>query len=144
MSKPAATTCAVRAGIETDTQHAAIVPPLYLSSNYSFEALGCKRAYDYSRSGNPTRDRLATALAELEGGAGAVVTASGMAAVAVVLELVPQGGQVIASHDCYGGTWRLLDAWARKGRFSVRFINPSDPAMLFGLVGTEATAQVAA
>ncbi|HEN46959.1 MAG TPA: cystathionine gamma-synthase [Mizugakiibacter sp.] len=134
MSKPSSITCAVRAGIETDTQHGAIVPPLHLSTNYSFEALGRKRAYDYSRSGNPTRDLLAKALAELEGGAGAVVTASGMAAVAVVLELVPQGGQVIASHDCYGGTWRLLDAWARKGRFSVRFANLSDPAVLSGLV----------
>jgi cystathionine gamma-synthase len=123
-------TRAVRAGIESDTQHGAIVPPLHLSTNYSFEGFGQKRAYDYSRSGNPTRDQLAEALAELEQGAGAVVTASGMAAVALVLELVPAGGRVLAAHDCYGGSWRLLDAWAGKGRFQVDFADLTDPAAL--------------
>ena len=67
-------TRAVRASIESDTQHGAVVPPLHLSSNYAFESLGEPRQYDYTRSGNPTRDALANALAELEGGAGAVVT----------------------------------------------------------------------
>jgi cystathionine gamma-synthase len=122
----AASTRAVRAGIESDTQHGAVVPALHLSTNYSFTGLGGKRAYDYSRSGNPTRDLLGNALAELEQGAGAVITASGMAAVALALELVPAGATVLAAHDCYGGTWRLLDAWAKKGRFSVRFIDLTD------------------
>jgi cystathionine gamma-synthase len=129
--KPAApATRAVRAGIETDTQHGAVVPALHLSTNYSFEGFGRKRAYDYSRSGNPTRDLLAEALAELEQGVGAVVTASGMAAVALALELVPVGALVLAAHDCYGGTWRLLDAWAKKGRFRVKFIDLTDNAAL--------------
>ncbi len=123
-------TRAVRAGIESDTQHGAVVPPLHLSTNYTFEGFGRKRRYDYSRSGNPTRDQLGAALADLEEGAGAVVTASGMAAVALVLELVPAGGLVLAAHDCYGGTWRLLDAWAKKGRFRVVFADLSDPAKL--------------
>lgn len=122
----AASTRAVRAGIESDTQHGAVVPPLHLSTNYSFTGLGGKRAYDYSRSGNPTRDLLGNALAELEQGAGAVVTASGMAAVALALELVPAGSTILAAHDCYGGTWRLLDAWAKKGRFNVRFVDLTD------------------
>jgi len=122
----ASSTRAVRAGIESDTQHGAVVPALHLSTNYSFTGLGGKRAYDYSRSGNPTRDLLGNALAELEQGAGAVITASGMAAVALALELVPAGAIVLAAHDCYGGTWRLLDAWAKKGRFSVRFIDLTD------------------
>jgi len=126
----AAQTRAVRAGIESDTQHGAVVPPLHLSTNYTFEGFGRKRAYDYSRSGNPTRDQLADALADLEGGAGAVVTASGMAAVALALELVPHGGLVVAAHDCYGGTWRLLDAWAKKGRFRVAFADLTDPVKL--------------
>jgi cystathionine gamma-synthase len=130
MSDLTATTRAVRAGIESDTQHGAVVPALHLSTNYTFAGFGQKRAYDYSRSGNPTRDLLGNALAELELGAGAVVTASGMAAVALVLELVPAGATVIAAHDCYGGTWRLLDAWQKKGRFQVRFVNLTDPLAL--------------
>jgi cystathionine gamma-synthase len=120
----------VRAGIETDHQHGAVVPPLHLSTNYSFAGFNEKREYDYSRSGNPTRDLLADALADLERGAEAVVTASGMAAVALALELVPAGGKVLAAHDCYGGTWRLLDAWAKKGRFEVHFADLTDPSAL--------------
>jgi cystathionine gamma-synthase len=130
MSESAPCTRAVRAGIETDTQHGAIVPPLHLSTNYSFDGLGGKRPYDYSRSGNPTRDLLGQALAELELGAGAVITASGMAAVALALELVPAGGLVLAAHDCYGGTWRLLDAWAKKGRFRLAFVDLTDRVAL--------------
>ena len=123
-------TRAVRAGIESDLHHGAVVPALHLSTNYTFAAFNKKRRYDYSRSGNPTRDLLAEALAELEEGAGAIVTASGMAAVAVVLELVPAGGLVLAAHDCYGGTWRLFDAWAKKGRFRVIFADLTHPAKL--------------
>lgn len=123
-------TRAVRAGIESDTQYGAVVPPLHLSTNFSFEGLGGKRTYDYSRSGNPTRDLLGNALAELEQGAGAVVTSSGMSAVALALELVPAGSTVLAAHDCYGGTWRLLDAWAKKGRFRVVFADLTDSVAL--------------
>jgi cystathionine gamma-synthase len=132
MTHIASCTRAVRAGIETDTQHGAVVPPLHLSTNYSFAGFNDKREYDYSRSGNPTRDLLAGALADLEHGAGAVVTSSGMAAVALTLELVPAGATVLAAHDCYGGTWRLLDAWAKKGRFNVCFADLTDPGALAG------------
>ncbi|HEV7778493.1 MAG TPA: cystathionine gamma-synthase [Luteibacter sp.] len=130
MNESSLCTRAVRAGIESDTQHGAVVPALHLSTNYSFEGLGRKRTYDYSRSGNPTRDLLSDALTELEEGAGAVITSSGMSAVALALELVPAGALVLAAHDCYGGTWRLLDAWAKKGRFQVRFVDLTDPAAL--------------
>ncbi|MEO9080335.1 MAG: cystathionine gamma-synthase [Rhodanobacter sp.] len=136
---PAPCTRAVRAGIESDTQHGAVVPALHLSTNYSFEGLGRKRVYDYSRSGNPTRDLLSEALADLEQGAGAVVTSSGMSAVALALELVPAGATVLAAHDCYGGTWRLLDAWAKKGRFKVEFADLTDSvALAAGLAGKPA------
>jgi cystathionine gamma-synthase len=130
MSGFSSRTRAVRAGIESDAHHGAVVPALHLSTNYTFEAFNRKRRYDYSRSGNPTRDLLAEALADLEEGGGAIVTASGMAAIAVVLELVPAGGLVLAAHDCYGGTWRLLDAWARKRRFEVIFADLTEPANL--------------
>jgi cystathionine gamma-synthase len=71
-------TRSVRAGLESDAQHGSVVPPIYLSSNFAFEQYRKPRKYDYTRSGNPTRDQLANALAELEGGAGAVVTSTGL------------------------------------------------------------------
>ncbi len=120
-------TRAVRAGIATDGQHGAVVPPIHLSSTYRFPAFGVKGRYDYSRSGNPTRDQLAEALAALEGGASAVVTASGMAAVTLAVQLVQPGELIVATHDCYGGTHRLLTHLARRGHFEVAFVNLSDP-----------------
>ena len=123
MSDFAPCTRAVRAGIESDAHHGAVVPALHLSTNYTFEGFNRKRRYDYSRSGNPTRDLLAEALAELEEGEGAIVTASGMAAVAVTLELVPAGGLVLAAHDCYGGTFRLFTAWNKRGELKVDFVD---------------------
>ena len=75
------TTHAVRAGIDRDPTFGAVIPPLYLSTNFSFEGFDRKRTYDYTRSGNPTRDLLAEALSAYEGGAGGVVTSSGMSAI---------------------------------------------------------------
>ena len=123
-------TAAVRASLESDTQHGAVVPPLHLSSTYTFAGLGEKRHYDYSRSGNPTRDSLATALSELEGGAGAVVTSSGMAALNLVLQLLEPGDLLIAPHNCYGGTYRLFDSLAAKGHFEVLFVDQTDEAAI--------------
>ena len=116
----------VRAALASDLQHGAVVPPVVLSSNFTFEGLGKPRAYDYSRSGNPTRDQLGSALAGLEGAASATVTSSGMAAVTALLQLVPAGGKVVAPQDCYGGTWRLFDAWQKRGMLSVEWIDPLD------------------
>jgi cystathionine gamma-synthase len=120
----------VRAGIECDDATGCVVPPLHLTSTFAFRAFGEKRAYDYTRSGNPTRDLLGSALAELEAGCGAVVTASGMAAVTVVGYLVKPGERVIVPHDCYGGTYRLFDAWRRRGERQVEFIDFGDEAQL--------------
>lgn len=125
-----AATSAVRAGIGTDSQFGAVVAPLYLSTNFTFDGYGGKRQYDYTRSGNPTRDVLADALAELEHGAGSVVTATGMAAVALALELVPPGCTIVATHDCYGGTWRLLNRNAERGRWHVIFADLTDAEAL--------------
>lgn len=114
------------AGINDDAAHGAVIPPLYLSANYSFDGYGGKRAYDYTRSGNPTRDVLGKALAALEGGAGAVVTSSGMSAVDLVLNLLPGGVRVVAPHDCYGGTWRLFTARAAKRAIEIVFVDQGD------------------
>lgn len=114
------TTCAVRAGIDRETSFGAVTPPLVLSSNFSFAGFDQKRQYDYTRSGNPTRDLLAEALAELEGGAAGVVTATGMAAITVVLHaLLTPGDRLVVPHDCYGGSWRLFHALAQKGAFEL-------------------------
>jgi cystathionine gamma-synthase len=118
------------AGIDADTAFGAVMPPLYLSANYSFAGYGEKRAYDYGRSGNPTRDLLAQTLAKLERGAGAVVTSSGMAAVDLVLSLLAPGSLVVAPHDCYGGTWRLLLARARKQQLRVILVDQNDAGAL--------------
>jgi len=119
-------TQAVRAAIESDTQHGAVVPPLHLSSNYTFAGLNEPRQYDYTRSGNPTRDALGQALAELEGGAGAVVTASGMGALTVLTQLLAPGDTIVAPHDCYGGTYRLFEQQSKKGLFDVEFVDQTD------------------
>jgi cystathionine gamma-synthase len=126
----AAATRAVRAAIGTDATHGAVAPPLVLSANFAFLGLGQKRAYDYTRSGNPTRDEFARALADLEGGAGSVVTATGMAALTLLLHQLEPGDLLLVPHDGYGGTWRLVDALAKKARFRWLAVDQRDPAAL--------------
>lgn len=128
--KQGSATRAVRASIESDTQHGAVVPPLHLSSNYAFAGFGEKRQYDYTRSGNPTRDALGAALADLEGGAGAVVTASGMAALNVIVQLLEPGDLLVAPHDCYGGTYRLYETLGKKNHFEVLFVDQTNDAAM--------------
>jgi cystathionine gamma-synthase len=125
-----ASTRAVRAGICTDQHHGSVVPPIHLSSTFAFEGFGKKRFYDYTRSGNPTRDHLATALADLECGAGSVVTSSGMSAVLLALQLISPGELIVASHDCYGGTHRLLRSLGERGHFDVIFADLTSPDAL--------------
>jgi cystathionine gamma-synthase len=124
------TTRAVRAGIATDREHGAVVPPIHLSSTFAFEGFGAPRKFDYTRSGNPTRSQLADALTELEGGAGAVVTNTGLSAVTLTLQLLSRGDTIVAAHDCYGGTQRLLRSLAKRGYFEVVFVDLTDPRNL--------------
>ncbi len=119
-------TSTVRAGVDTDGQFGAVMPPLYLSSNFSFDGLGGKREYDYTRSGNPTRDILAKAITRLEGGHGAVITNTGMSAVVVVTQLLGKDDTIIAPHNCYGGCYRAFSALAEAGRFNTRFVDFTD------------------
>lgn len=134
---PTGTTRAVRAGIETDQQYRAVMPPLYLSSNYAFKSFGEKGQYDYTRSGNPTRDALGDALADLEGGAGAVITSSGMAALNVLVQLLEPGDVFVVPHDCYGGTFRLYETLAKKGHFEVLFVDQTDDAALIEAIARQ-------
>ncbi|AUI87130.1 O-succinylhomoserine (thiol)-lyase [Vibrio azureus] len=127
--KPA--TIAVRTGIESDTQYHAVVPPIYLSTNYGFPAFGEVPQYDYTRSGNPNRGLLEQALYELESGKGAVVTNCGTAALNLwVSAFLGPNDLIIAPHDCYGGTYRLFNSRAKKGDFKVQFVDQSNPQAL--------------
>ncbi|MGF1910229.1 O-succinylhomoserine (thiol)-lyase [Vibrio kasasachensis] len=133
--KPA--TIAVRTGIESDTQHHAVVPPIYLSTNYGFPAFGDVPKYDYTRSGNPNRGLLEQTLYELEGGKGAIITNCGTSALNLwVTTFLGPDDLIVAPHDCYGGTYRLFNTRAQKGDFKVLFVDQSDPQAL-----TEALAQ---
>ena len=124
------TTTAVRTGIDTDRQYGSVTPPLYLSSNFSFEDFAQPRQYDYTRSGNPTRDQLGKALAKLEGGYDGVITSSGMSAIYLVTHLLEKGDVIIAPHDCYGGSYRLFKTLNDKGLFDVRFVDQGNPSSL--------------
>lgn len=128
-------TRAVRSGIDCDPTHGAVLPPIDLSVNYSFAEFNEPRQYDYTRSGNPTRDLLADTLAELEGGVGAVVTASGMAAIALVLQTLDRDDLLVIPHDCYGGSHRLFQAWAQKKAFRLVTIDVTDSRNLADVLG---------
>ncbi len=134
-SKAAPQTRAVRAGVDTDEQFGAVMPPVYLSTNFAFAGFSEPRHYDYTRTANPTRDLLADALAELEGGAGATVTATGMAAVTLVCQLLNPGDLVVGPQDCYGGTFRLLTRLAARGLFRLALVDQADPGALAEVAG---------
>jgi cystathionine gamma-synthase len=121
-------TLTVRSGISADTQHGAVVPPLYLSSTFSFADFNQKRRYDYGRSGNPNRDILAETLAQLEGGEKGIVTATGMAAVHLCTQILSPKDTIMIPHDCYGGSYRLFTSLANRGLFDVAIVDFSQPS----------------
>ncbi|HET9678979.1 MAG TPA: PLP-dependent transferase, partial [Gammaproteobacteria bacterium] len=118
----------MRAGIDTDTQHGAVVAPLYLSSTFNFAGFGAPRQYDYTRSGNPTRDSLAQAIASLENYPHGLVTSTGMSAVTTVLQLLKPDDLLLIPHDCYGGCWRLFTALAEKQCFRLQLVDFTNAA----------------
>lgn len=123
-------TVSVANGIASDQAFGAVTPPIYLSTTVAFAGFEQPRQYDYSRLGNPTRALLADTIAKLEGGAGAIVLSSGMAAVDLVLSTLGPGDLLVAPHDCYGGTHRLISARSEKGQFRAAFIDQGDEAAL--------------
>ncbi|CPR15047.1 cystathionine gamma-synthase [Brenneria goodwinii] len=124
-------TIAVRSGLNNDEQYGCVVPPIHLSSTYNFTGFNQPRAHDYSRRGNPSRDVVQRALAELEDGAGAVMTSSGMSAIMLVCTVFLRPGDLlVAPHDCYGGSYRLFDSLSKRGAFRVKFVDQGDEAAL--------------
>jgi cystathionine gamma-synthase len=131
MSKPRASqTIAAANGIAADKEFGAVAPPIYLSSTFAFAGFERPRDHEYTRTSNPSRNLLADTIAKLEGGAGAILLASGMAAVDLVLSRLKPDQFVIAPHDCYGGTHRLLGARRDRGQFDVSFIDQNDETAL--------------
>lgn len=129
-NKPDIQTQIVQAEIGADPAFRSVAPPLYTTSTYLWPSVEEKGPYDYGRTNNPNRDGLAKALAALEGGAAATITSSGMSAIDLCLNLLKADDLIVAPHDCYGGTHRLLTHRAEQGRIRVLFIDQSDPAAL--------------
>ncbi|MBG6245446.1 cystathionine gamma-synthase [Candidatus Symbiopectobacterium sp. 'North America'] len=124
-------TIAVRSGLNDDEQYGCVVSPIHLSSTYNFTGFNQPRAHDYSRRGNPTRDVVQRALAELEGGAGSVMTSSGMSAILLVCTVFLRTDDLlVAPHDCYCGSYRLFDSLNKRGAFRVKFADQGDAAAL--------------
>jgi cystathionine beta-lyase/cystathionine gamma-synthase len=102
-------TLAVHAGQHPDPLTGAVNVPIYLSSTFELTGIGTDKGWDYSRAGNPTRDRLEMALAALEGGHSGHAFASGMAAIYALVATLHAGDHLICSHNVYGGTQRLFN-----------------------------------
>ncbi|AIR03213.1 cystathionine beta-lyase [Cedecea neteri] len=110
-----------------DDAHGAVMPPIYATSTFAQPAPGQHTGFEYSRSGNPTRQALETAIAELEGGQRGYAFASGLAAISTVLELLDSGSHIIAVDDVYGGTWRLIEnVRKRSAALQVSWVKPDD------------------
>jgi cystathionine gamma-lyase len=116
----------------------AVMPPIYATSTYRQQAPGEHSGYEYSRSGNPTREALEKAVAELEDGSRGYAFASGLAAIATVLDLLPAGSHIIASDDLYGGTGRLFERVRQiSANLSVSYLPSDDPAAIEAAVRPE-------
>ncbi len=99
----------IHGGISIDERTGAVNVPIYQTSTYKQDGLGKMRGYEYSRTGNPTREALEALIAELEGGYAGFAFGSGMAAITAVLSLLHSGDRVLISSNVYGGTFRVLD-----------------------------------
>lgn len=99
----------IHGGIYGDERTGAVNTPVYQTSTYMQDGLGKNRGYEYSRTGNPTREALESLIAELEGGKAGFAFASGMAATTAVLSLFQSGDKIVISSNVYGGTFRVLD-----------------------------------
>ena len=111
---------------ELDPAYGSISPPLWASDTFRWDSPDDKPEFDYSRTVNPNRAMLAQALAELEGAAGGIVTNSGQSAALLALLRLPIGARVLVPHDCYGGTFRLLQALSEQGKIRCAFVDQSD------------------
>jgi cystathionine gamma-synthase len=113
----------IHTGVDKDTAYNSIMTPIYQTSTFRFADIGVTRGYDYTRTSNPTRKALEENIASLEGGAGAVAVATGMAAITTILHLFQSGDHIICTHDCYGGTDRILRLYRDQFHLQISYIN---------------------
>ena len=119
-------TLAVHAGQHPDPQTGAVNVPVYLSSTFELTGIGTDRGWDYSRAGNPTRDRLESALAVLEGGTSGHAFASGMAAISALVAMLRAGDHLLCSHNVYAGTVRLFNQIVSHYGIEVEYVDTSN------------------
>src|SRR5246127_4708967 len=119
-------TLAVHAGQQPDQQTGAVNVPVYLSSTFELTGIGTDKGWDYSRAGNPTRDRLEAALAKLEGGLSGHAFSSGMAAIYALVATLHAGDHLICSHNVYGGTARLFNLIVRHYGIEIQYVDMSN------------------
>ena len=118
----------IHAGAQPDPAYGSVTPPIYQTSTFAFSDIGKNGGFDYTRSGNPTRERLEKAIAVLEGGSAATCTSSGMSAVLVALNLLEHGSHVLCTVDCYGGTFRTLEHARTVYGLEVTYLDLADAA----------------
>lgn len=120
---PKFATTVIHSGPGVDPQTGALWPPIVLSSTFAQESPGHHRGFEYSRTGNPTRQALETALADLEGGAHGLAFASGCAATSAVVHLLKSGDHIVAGNDLYGGTYRLFTSVYEKFGIQTTYVD---------------------
>jgi len=129
-------TRAIHIGSEPDST-GAVVPPIYLSTTFVQPGPGDWGAFDYSRSGNPTRARVEKTIADLEGAAGSLAFSSGMAATHCAMGLLESGSHIVAGCDMYGGTYRLLHKICNRNNITVTLVHADDAAAIAGAIRPE-------
>src|SRR5277367_289719 len=125
---PGFATRAIHVGQEADRETGAVAPPIFPTSTYLQQELGKNKGYEYARVSNPTRDRLETNLAAVEGGTAARVFASGMAAINAIATMLKAGDHVVAGHNLYGGTPRLFNQVLVNFGLTFTYVDTSDLA----------------
>lgn len=130
-------TRAIHAGQDPDPSTGAIVVPVFQTSTYVQDGVAKHKGYEYSRSQNPTREALESAMASLEGGAHGFCFGSGMAAISVCMHLLKSGDHVIASDDLYGGTYRVFEMVYRDMGLDFTYVDASDVSAIEGAIRPE-------
>lgn len=116
-------TRSIHVGVDKDTAFNSVITPIYQTSTFRFEDVGVTKGFDYSRTNNPTRKALEESITSLEGGVGASCVATGMAAITTALHLFRNGDHLICTHDCYGGTDRLLRTYREQFGIETTYVN---------------------